>query len=299
MENSASGIVFGLLMALSQSFSYLLSRIFLKKHKGEFLKLLCLSHITIGVASLPFIALTWPGEMPALSAYFLSLLGCAGFYLMGQAFFFAAIAHTEPSRVSPILGLKVLMIAAISALFLGEHFSAVKWVAVGLSTVSIFLLFNSGGALSWRILLFALLTCIGYCFSDFNTKALVDHFHFMPVLDRAVLTAGLCYVLCGVAGALTLPFCRSRTTLKIWLDALPFSVVWFISVICLFACFSLVGVVFGNILLSTRGLFSIVLGFVIAHIGFEQWEPKVSRKVFLQRLIAALLMTGAVGLFLI
>lgn len=299
MENSVPGLVFGLLMAVFQSLSYLCCRAFLKKHDGDFLKLLSLSHIIMGIVSLPFLVFLRPAEMPAVSSYIVSLLGCTGFYLVGQTFFFAAIAHSEPSRISPILGLKVLMLAVISSLFFGEHFSATKWVAVGLSTAAIFLLSNSGGRLGWRTLIFAVLACLGYCLSDLNIKTLIDKFGFMPVIDRAILTGSMCYALCGLAGAVALMFSRSRTDKEVWLYALPFAVTWFISVIFLFSCFSLVGVVFGNILQSTRGLISVVLGFAIAHIGFEDWEAKVGKRVFLQRLLAALLMTGAVGLFLI
>lgn len=286
-------------MAVFQSLSYLCCRAFMKKHDGDFLKLLCLSHIIMGVVSLPVIVFMRPVEMPAVSGYIVSLLACVGFYLIGQIFFFAAIAHSEPSRVSPILGLKVLMLAVINAAFLGATFSAAKWIAVGLSTAAIFLLSSTGGKMDRRALVFAVLACTGYCFSDLNIKILVDKFSFMGVFGRAILTGSMCYALCGLAGAVALVFCRGRTDRDTWLYALPFSVLWFISMIFLFSCFSLVGVVFGNILQSTRGLISVVLGFAIAHIGFEDWEAKVTKKVFLQRLLAALLMTGAVGLFLI
>lgn len=263
------------------------------------MKLLCLSHIIMGVVSLPFILFVRPAGMPSFSGYIVSLLCCTGFYLIGQTFFFAAIAHSEPSRISPILGLKVLMLAVINATFLGVSFSATKWVAVGLSTVAIFLLSNSGGRLPWRTLLFAVLACAGYSLSDLNIKILVDHFSFMGVLSRSILTGSMTYALCGVAGAVGLAFCRGRIGRETWLYALPFSMTWFISMIFLFSCFSLVGVLFGNILQSTRGLISIVLGVAIAHMGFEDWESKVSKKVFLHRILAAALMVGAVGLFLI
>lgn len=289
----------GLLMALFQSMAHLFSRAFIKKHNNDFLRLLCLSHIVIGVVSLPLAVLMRPAEMPPVSEYIVSLLCCAGFYLVGQALFFAAIAHSEPSRVSPLLGLKILMLAVINAVFLGMDFGVAKWVAVGLSTTAIFLLSNSGGKMGVRPLVFAVLACVGYSLSDLNIKILVDKFDFMGVFGRSILTSSMCYVLCGLVGAIALMFCRGRTDKETWLYALPFSVTWFISIIFLFSCFSLVGVVFGNILQSTRGLISVVLGFAIAHAGFETWEPKVEKKIFLQRLLAALLMTSAVGLFLI
>ena len=271
----------------------------MKKHDGDFLRLLSLSHILMGVMSLPFIIFMRPAGMPAFSSYIVSLLCCAGFYLLGQVFFLAAIAHSEPSRISPILGLKVLMLAVISALFMGEHFSATKWIAVGLCTTAIFLLSNSGEKLNRRTLVFAVLACTGYCLSDLNIKILVDQFSCMSVLGRSILTGSMCYALCGLAGVGVLIFTRSKISRDTWVYVIPFSLAWFLSVIFLFSCFSLIGVVFGNILQSTRGLISVVLGFVIAYMGFEEWETKITRKVFFQRLLAAALMTGAVGLFFI
>jgi drug/metabolite transporter (DMT)-like permease len=294
-----TGVALGLLMALFQSLSYLCSRAFLRKYEGGIVKLFCLAHIVMGVACVPVVVFMRPTEMPAVSSYIASLLSCSGFYLTGQLFFFAAIAHAEPSRVSPILGLKVLILAVISSMFLGHSFNATKWTAVGLSLVAILLLSNSGGKMGLRPLLYAAFACLGYSLSDLNVKILVDKFSFMDLFDRAILTGCMCFSLCGLVGLIALPFSPGKTSRTTWAYVIPFAATWLISVMFLFSCFSLVGVVFGNILQSTRGIISIVLGYVIAHAGFETWEAKVSKRVLLQRLLAALLMTMAVGLFLI
>jgi len=65
----------------------------------------------------------------------------------------------------------------------------------------------------------------------------------------------------------------------------------------LYTCFALIGVVFGNIIQSSRGIISIGLGYLIANIGFERLEPKITRGVYLRRVLAGLLMTGAVALY--
>ena len=74
---------------------------------------------------------------------------------------------------------------------------------------------------------------------------------------------------------------------------------WLIGVFLMIASFGLLGVVFGNILQSARGLFSIILGVFVAYAGFEALEPKITKKILIQRMLAAVLMAGAVTLFLL
>lgn len=113
------------------------------------------------------------------------------------------------------------------------------------------------------------------------------------------MAVGLSYIACGAAGAVVVAIYPKHSTWGTWLYAVPFAASWFVGVIFLFSCFGLVGVVYGNILQSTRGIISIALGFIIAHLGFESLEAKQSKRIIAQRLIAAVLMTAAVVLFLI
>ena len=95
----------------------------------------------------------------------------------------------------------------------------------------------------------------------------------------------------------TSPASRNDRTPGDWLHALPFAATWLLSMVFLYACFAFVGPVFGNILQSTRGIISIVLGAGLARLGLEHLEQKVSRPVLRQRIGAAILMCAAVWLF--
>lgn len=289
----------GLGAALFQSLSYLCIRLFNKRHNDNIVSLLALSHILMGLVSIPLAVWLWPQAMPAVRVYFWSLLGTAGFYLLGQFFLFAAIIHSEPSRVSPLLGLKVFILALISVVFLGQHFNAAKWTAVVLTTAAVLLLSGSARRLEGRFILLGLLACVCYCLSDLCIKELVTHFQFLGILRGAVMATALSYILCGFAGAAAVAVNPKHSTRDAWLYAAPFAACWFFAMIFLFSCFGLTSVVFGNILQSTRGIISIVLGFIIAHIGFESLEPKPGKWTIIQRLAAAMLMTAAVALFLI
>jgi drug/metabolite transporter (DMT)-like permease len=300
MDNTVSlGIGFGLGAALFQSLSYVCIRLFNKRHDDNIITLLALSHILMGLISVPLAGMLWPESMPGIRAYLWPLLGSAGFYLSGQFFLFAAIIHSEPSRVSPLLGLKVFILALISVVFLGQHFDVAKWAAVLLTTAAVLLLSSSGKRLEGRFILLGLLACVCYCLSDLCVKELVDHFAFLGVLRGAVMATALSYIVCGAVGAAAVMINPKHSTRDTWLYAVPFAFCWFIAMIFLFSCFGLIGVVFGNILQSTRGVISIVLGFVIAHIGFQALEPKPTHRMVIQRMVAAVLMTAAVVLFLI
>jgi hypothetical protein len=79
--------------------------------------------------------------------------------------------------------------------------------------------------------------------------------------------------------------------------ALPYSFFWLSGIIFLFACFGTIGAVYGNIIQSTRGLMSILIGAIIGHLGRVAIEPKVSRRILATRVLAALLMTAAIWLY--
>jgi uncharacterized membrane protein YgdD (TMEM256/DUF423 family) len=67
----------------------------------------------------------------------------------------------------------------------------------------------------------------------------------------------------------------------------------------LYCSFGLVGVVFGNILQSTRGIMSVALGAMLAHLGWHELEQRVDRAMLLRRFAAALLMTAAIAIYAI
>ena len=300
MDNMVSlGIGCGLGAALFQSLSYLCIRLFNKRHDDNIIALLALSHILMGLVSIPLAIFLRPESMPGIRVYLWPLLGTSGFYLLGQFFLFAAIIHSEPSRVAPLLGLKVLILALISVVFLGQQFDMAKWIAVFLTTGAVLLLSSSGKRLEGRFILLGLLACVSYCLSDLCIKVLVDHFIFLGLLRGAVMATALSYIVCGICGMGVIALNMKHSTRDTWLYAVPFAASWFIAMIFLFSCFGLIGVVFGNILQSTRGIISIVLGFVIAHIGFEALEPKPTKRTVVLRMVAAVLMTAAVVLFLI
>jgi drug/metabolite transporter (DMT)-like permease len=253
----------------------------------------------MGLLSVPLVLVLKPADMPPLETYLNPLFFTAIFYLLGQLFLFAALARTEASRVSPLLGLKIIILALISVIFLNQSMTPTKWAAVGLSTAAAFLLSNTGTRLPLPGIVLIVLACLSYSLSDLNIKVLVDHFAYLGVLKGAMLGTGLTYILCGLFGLPVIFFRRKDLNPRTWAWSAPFALSWLIAVFFLFSCFALIGVVFGNIIQSTRGIISIAMGYAIAHIGLERLEPKINRSVYIRRLAAAALMTAAVALYLL
>lgn len=292
------GILFGFLAAMFQSISYVCTRIFTSRNKNNTAALLAVSHIIMAVMSIPLVFLLTPENMPEFSKYGFVLFTTSIFYMLGQLFLFAAIIRSEPSRVSPLLGMKIIILALISTAFFDSTFSLYQWSGIFLSCVAVYMLSNTGKKITITIFIFVLLACFCYSLSDLSIKQLVSKFDGIPILKAASFSVAISYILCGIFGIIIFIFYRKNITLRTWKYSLPFAVSWFLAIICLFSCFALIGVVFGNILQSTRGIISIVMGFILVRWGFDQMDAHISRAIFVKRILAAVLMTTAVVLYM-
>ncbi|MCF7957570.1 MAG: DMT family transporter [Phycisphaerae bacterium] len=293
-----TGIILGLLAAFSHSLSYLFSRMFVGKFHNSSVILLALSHVIMGVFSLILLPFVWVDGIKNIPEYGIALVSCTLFYLAAQVCLFIAFKKTDASRVAPLLGLKVFFIAMISLVFFHHTFTPLQWVAVALSVGSTIALTQTGGKLSGMCLTWILIACLGYGLSDLGINSLIDHFeaHDLSKLHSTVLSVCLCYILSGLIGLVILKV-LPRPTTAMWKYALPFAMTWYVAMFFLFGCFAHVGVVYGVILQSTRGVISIIMGYIIAKSGFVHLEQKTSKMVLLRRILAAILMLGAIGLY--
>jgi len=76
-------------------------------------------------------------------------------------------------------------------------------------------------------------------------------------------------------------------SLRAWGSACPSALTWFGSMCLLYACFGLIGVVFGNIVQSTRGMISIALGWMVARWGMTHLESHAPRSALWRRMAGA------------
>ena len=172
------GILLGLVCAAGSSSAYLCSRLYALRHAKEDngeaswrgpLRLLVCAHVYMGVASVVIAGVLllpsdrWPRD------WGLALLLCAAvalFYLIGNVLLFLALQRTDASRIAPLLGVKVVLLALIMKLVFGEPLVAQQWVAVLLASTAAIMLGATGGRVPLRTAALVLATCMGFVMSD-------------------------------------------------------------------------------------------------------------------------------------
>lgn len=295
-----TGIICGLLCAWFSSVYYLLSRTASKVPDYSQSTVFALSHAWMGLFSWLLLPLLWPANMPPFMHYGPLVAGSMGFYLLGQASLFRALHHAEASRVSPMLGLKIIILALISVLALHDHLAHIQSLGVGLSVIAALLLNLSGARLTWpawRAILFAVVfysmsdTCIGMLIQRLDPVALGS-------LRAPLLACCLCFA-CGAPFVLILLRRDRRPTWTHASHGLRLALAWFASMVCLYLAFSYVGVLFGAMLQATRGLMSIGLGYAVARLGHHHLETHVPASVFWRRAASGVLMFAAIALYLL
>jgi drug/metabolite transporter (DMT)-like permease len=292
------GIMFGLLCATCQSLCYLLSRRFVTRPGQSSSLLFGLSHVWMGLFAVIVLPFVYSPAILNIGSYIVPLLCSAGFYLLGQVGLFQAVRWTDASRVSPLLGLKILILTLILACIFGEPVTPLQWIAVFICLIAAVGLNWSGGSIPWQGLILVLSTCLWYSLSDISIFKTLEVLAPEKSFPNVLMTCCLTYLVCAPVGwAMILLRPGSLREWSKWRMALPVSVFWFIAMVALFACLALLGVVFGNIVQATRGPISILLGLFIAYLGHEHLEKRVNYRVIVKRILAAILMIVAIGLF--
>ncbi len=303
----AIGIVAGIVAAISSAVSYLISRHHVSEG-GSSSRLLVLAHALMGAACLPVAWLRWPAGLPIDRTWVVPLLGSSCCYLAGQALVFSALARADASRVSPLLGLKIAMLACVVSLLPREPLDLRQWLAVGLSVVAAAML-QRGGGLRAAALGFTLAACVAFACSDLFIVALIDGLQrtadgsAVPLgrVEAGFLAMLVTYAFCGLlaAGVLVLRPALRPSLRRDWVAAARYAAMWLLGMAGLYTCFGIVGVVFGNILQSTRGMLSIGLGAALAHAGWHDLETRIDRRTLVRRLVAAALMTAAIAIYVL
>lgn len=313
------GIILGLSSALSSSLAYLASRRFTVRHAAHEteqprwrgpLRLMVCSHVCLsvicGVAYL-FLSPRGAEAQPADWGWAITTtVFVALFYLTGNTLLFFALRLTDASRVAPLLGFKIVLLALVTQFILNDPLALQQWLAVILATAAAIMLGSSGGRLPYKTIALAAGSCAGFVCSDVFIRMMVRA--WLPGgMDVADADAGqrvlasiqgmtLVYVWCGVLAVAILPVARPSKA-EHWRGALPYAGFWLMAMVGLFSAFALVGIVLGNILQSTRGLMSIVLGVLVVKLGHHHIESHAPLKVVIQRSIAAAMMLGAIALY--
>ena len=105
------GIAAGLVSALLQSVSYLCSAGFMLKYRSP-LRLVIFSQLVMGAFCLPFVPFVFPrGLQDRLPEFAMWVCVWLVVFSIGQVAFFSALRSIESSRISSLLGLKIVVLA--------------------------------------------------------------------------------------------------------------------------------------------------------------------------------------------
>lgn len=221
----------------------------------------------------------------------------AVFYLLGQLLNFLALQQGDVSVATPVMGLKIILVAGFTTLLLTSGVSVKLWVAAGLSSLSIALLNRPDGTQHHHVG-----TTILYAGSSATMFAIFDVLvqkwspawglgRFLPVMLG--FTALFSLVLVPFFHA---PLREIPRAAWPWLlggcGFIGLQSLIFVSAIAHFG-----GATTANVIYSSRGLWSVVGVWAIGH-WFSNREQHLAASVLRWRLAGAVLMMAAIALVL-
>jgi drug/metabolite transporter (DMT)-like permease len=298
----AVGVGAGLASGALNAVAFLISRHHATTSPGGGQRLLVLAHVVMAVVSLPLLWLLWPAGGVDIVACLPPLAGSIGCYLASQAFLLASLKRADASRVVPLLGLKIVMLALLVTFLLQSPLDARQWFAVGASVVAAAMLQGRRDPVPFAVVAMMLAACLGFAAADLLIVRLIDAVHAAAPDRHRLWASGLAlaatYTCCGLLALPFVPLMGPRRPGE-WRAAVWYGGVWLGGMAALYACFGLLGPVFGNVLQSSRGILAVVFGAALAHLGWHELEQRVDRATLVRRVAAALLMTAAIAVYVI
>jgi drug/metabolite transporter (DMT)-like permease len=252
------------------------------------------ANVATGLCFAPLWLLGGPGQ-PATMLWQPAVVGAL--FFAGQVCTFWAI-NGDVSLATPVLGLKILMVALLSSVLLADPVPLKWWVAAALSTGAIALL-NGGGQSGRRkvgtTVMAASLAAASFALSDVLIQKWAPAWgagRFLPLLFWALALFSLGLI----------PFFRAplrEISRPAWNWLLPGALVLALQA----ASMTYAVAVFGeatamNVVYSSRGLWSVVAVWLIGH-WFRNEEQHLGAVVLRRRLGGALLMLAAIGLVMV
>jgi drug/metabolite transporter (DMT)-like permease len=214
----------------------------------------------------------------------------------GQILTLLALNTGDVSVATPVLGVKILLVAVLSAILIGDPISARLWMAAALSSVAIALLNISPGHAHRRVgrtILLAALGATAYAFFDVLVQKWSPAWgtgRFLPI----AMAFGAAYSapLRRFEGLSVRRADHSEQAYMPWLTAGA-------------TCFAVQGLMFitsisiyrhatsANVLYSSRGLWSVLAVWAIGH-WFANREQYLGAQILIWRFVGAVLLMAAI-----
>ena len=254
-----------------------------------------LSNLAMSVLFVP-LWLWADGPVPPL-ADFLQPVVVGVLFLGGQALTFFALSTGDVTVVTPVMGTKVILVALGTSLL---HVGAVPlqwWIGAGLSSLAILLLHSGEAHRKKAVVRTALLTfasALSFSISDVLLQKWLPAWGSIRFLPVMFLTSGLLSF--GFLPLFHAPLSQLNAAAWRWLAAgallLAANNAAFVLSISLAGSATAV-----NIVYSARGLFSVLLVWLVGH-WFRNDEGRLGGRVLRRRFAGAGLMLAAIALVL-
>lgn len=272
-------MLLGFIAAFWQAANYAFTKDAQEKFSLRGVRLLIAVHAFMGIIMLvPFVLLKHYQYLSPESLWRAFLFIAP--YLMGQYFSNRAIALSDSSIVSPLLTMKIPIMALMAFFMIDQRFSPHQFLAIGMIMGLGFFFSSLSGKLRLGPLVCVICCCSSYCYSDLNMVLFMQHldhsFGVTSRFDQILILSTWEFVFCFLP-ALPL-FAIRRMNLhprQIW-QAKWIAIAWLVSSLGFVACFNLTGVVEGNIIQSLRS----VIGVLIAYLFYRRYikDPGTFRK---------------------
>ena len=285
------GILLGFAGALCNALNYAFSKDCVEKYDLRGIRQLIVVHVTFFVIMLPPLIFTGLYKYFSLEVLINTIYIIIP-YIIAQYLIIRLLTATDSSVVSPLLTLKIPVVASISFILSGQIFSPQQLFAIGMIILLGFYFSSLSGRIKLMPLLIMICICTGYAFADYATVHFMKNYPGSNI-DKTLACICWQYVIGGFI-ALPLMFLK-KSKLKIihlW-QGKSVSLSWLSGTFCWVGCFYLAGVVEGNIIQSLR----CVIGVLIAYAFFRKYikDPNTFKK----KLVIAALMFTAVFIYYI
>ena len=239
--------------------------------------------------TIPSAALWW--QPPAAATLFFA----------GQVFSLLALNTGDVSVATPVLGLKILLVALLSTVLIGDPIGARLWTAAGLSTVAIALLNIDRGHPHSRVgrtIVLAALGAASYACFDVIIQKWSPAWGSGRILPIVMISAAVYSIPLGRFAkrpeARVNSASEGATAYAPWLigGAISFAVqgLMFITSISLYRHATV-----ANVLYSSRGLWSVLAVWGVGH-WFLNREQHLGPRVLVWRLVGAILLMAAIAM---
>jgi drug/metabolite transporter (DMT)-like permease len=289
-----------LLLPFSASLLYVVGALFLKEASSRGVGLFRLTAFTNLFFGIVFAALWVLGGRLREPAAWVQPAATAALFLLGQVFAIVALQRGDVSVATPVMGLKVVLVALFVTLIVGERVPPAIWIAAALSSAGIVFLSRGGGSTpgSGRTapaLIFGGLAAAAFALFDVLVQKWAPAWgagRFLPIMMGFV----------ALYSALPLPLQRDDlgvAPLGSWRPlllagfCLAVQGAMLISSLALYARATTINVVY-----SARGLWSVLAVWVVGH-WFGNRERELGAAVLRTRLLGAALLLAAIVLVVV